>query len=617
MPPISINRFQDASQIGGTLKLSNDANQPIKNTGTNFFGKVAAWFNTKLHPGTVSSENKAVMQSFMQALRDTYKGDIGDMAANSLQRDFASGKPLTSRKVQTAISQAQSQQKLRHDTNELAILRFAHDDSNTGQTNFGTLFTQVCREKHFVPDGNFDLKQVQNEVAREIRLACQIEGKADMKVISENEAKQIALKFINSNIQKHINDGVGTNYSEGNGFKQVFAEVSHELGFNVDLSAMDLSKLSGKIYKEVLAEGLVVVDGNATSDRQPISEQTAKEVTKREVMKFVKLKQSLFNHLDTLNIPPQHQAFMKDLVLKNPDIKSKEYLTMVWDLRTSAGPVLSSLTAEPFSRSDFMQNLYKLNDKIGEKGRALVAADPETGANELASLEDHSLMIGLEVSDLSKPEMQKMLDVFSSREVKELNESLGFFASGDDTATNVRDEIVLARRMDNISKSALGVIGKVLGKSMDELAPMDTEPPSIDARSKVPPDITNALVQLNFQLYTPNTSFDSVLASKQGVRDFEAFSKTKQCEENIYFFQNVADYKKLPANEQQKVAQHITDQFIKDDAPFQINVDDSIRQQIMQDLAAGQLTNLFDSASTHIKMVMEQDTFPKFLSSNG
>ncbi|KAE8610445.1 hypothetical protein XENTR_v10012126 [Xenopus tropicalis] len=110
-------------------------------------------------------------------------------------------------------------------------------------------------------------------------------------------------------------------------------------------------------------------------------------------------------------------------------------------------------------------------------------------------------------------------------------------------------------------------------------------------------------------------SFSHLLRSKEGRSTFHGFLQTEFSEENLEFWEACEDYKKtrwvkrLPSK-----AQGIFQEFLLIGSPKEVNIDHRARELIYQKMAVP-CRNCFDAAQEQIRILMEKDSYPRFLKS--
>ncbi|GAA6101199.1 regulator of G-protein signaling 18 [Tachysurus ichikawai] len=113
-----------------------------------------------------------------------------------------------------------------------------------------------------------------------------------------------------------------------------------------------------------------------------------------------------------------------------------------------------------------------------------------------------------------------------------------------------------------------------------------------------------------------NDSFEDLLAHPDGVETFTQFLRSEFSEENIEFWLACEDYKspESSANLQSKARQMYA-VFIDADAPKEINIDHTTKQDIQKNIAQP-TPSCFDSAQSKIYALMKKDCYPRFLTSD-
>ncbi|XP_068605054.1 regulator of G-protein signaling 21-like, partial [Brachionichthys hirsutus] len=110
-------------------------------------------------------------------------------------------------------------------------------------------------------------------------------------------------------------------------------------------------------------------------------------------------------------------------------------------------------------------------------------------------------------------------------------------------------------------------------------------------------------------------SVDKVLACKAGQLAFREFLKSEYSEENILFWLACEEYKKTKTvPEMISSANRIYSEFVQTEAPKQINIDCSTRENITKSISQPTTTS-FDAAQKLIYSLMARDCYPRFLKS--
>ncbi|XP_033477090.1 regulator of G-protein signaling 2 [Epinephelus lanceolatus] len=111
-------------------------------------------------------------------------------------------------------------------------------------------------------------------------------------------------------------------------------------------------------------------------------------------------------------------------------------------------------------------------------------------------------------------------------------------------------------------------------------------------------------------------SLDKLLSHKYGKAAFCIFLKSEFCEENIEFWTACEDYRTLTSDmELATKANSIYEEFIKNEAPKEINLDFHTKNAIMQSLHEPTATS-FLAAQRKVYSLMENNSYPRFIYSD-
>ncbi|XP_071011790.1 regulator of G-protein signaling 21-like isoform X2 [Oncorhynchus clarkii lewisi] len=111
-------------------------------------------------------------------------------------------------------------------------------------------------------------------------------------------------------------------------------------------------------------------------------------------------------------------------------------------------------------------------------------------------------------------------------------------------------------------------------------------------------------------------SLERLLESKYGLATFRTFLKSEFSDENIEFWLTCEEYKKIKSSfRMSSKAKKIYEQFIKAEAPKEINIDYYTREQIKSAVKTPNL-QCFDDAQKIAYGLMERDSYPRFLRSD-
>ncbi|XP_053177929.1 LOW QUALITY PROTEIN: regulator of G-protein signaling 2 [Scomber japonicus] len=111
-------------------------------------------------------------------------------------------------------------------------------------------------------------------------------------------------------------------------------------------------------------------------------------------------------------------------------------------------------------------------------------------------------------------------------------------------------------------------------------------------------------------------SLDKLLTHKYGKAAFCIFLKSEFCEENIEFWTACEDFSKLTSHKELvSKANSIYEEFIKSEAPKEINLDFHTRNAIVQSLNEPSATS-FLAAQRKVYSLMENNSYPRFIHSD-
>uniref|UniRef100_A0A8C4XAW2 Regulator of G-protein signaling 1 n=1 Tax=Erpetoichthys calabaricus TaxID=27687 RepID=A0A8C4XAW2_ERPCA len=112
-------------------------------------------------------------------------------------------------------------------------------------------------------------------------------------------------------------------------------------------------------------------------------------------------------------------------------------------------------------------------------------------------------------------------------------------------------------------------------------------------------------------MYTNLIFFDTA-----GQAAFREFLKSEFSEENILFWLACEEYKKVKSTSKMNaMANKIYSEFVKVQAPREINIDCGTRDSITKNISSPNI-NSFDNAQKIIYSLMAKDCYPRFLRSD-
>ncbi|XP_061902191.1 regulator of G-protein signaling 13-like [Entelurus aequoreus] len=111
-------------------------------------------------------------------------------------------------------------------------------------------------------------------------------------------------------------------------------------------------------------------------------------------------------------------------------------------------------------------------------------------------------------------------------------------------------------------------------------------------------------------------SLERLMASKYGMKIFQAFLKSEFSDENMEFWLVCEEFKKIRSSFRTTCrAKKIFKRYIQAEAPREINIDHKTRELIRRSLKSGG-TGCFDEAQRMVYGLMERDSYPRFLQSD-
>ncbi|XP_071764357.1 regulator of G-protein signaling 2 [Centroberyx gerrardi] len=111
-------------------------------------------------------------------------------------------------------------------------------------------------------------------------------------------------------------------------------------------------------------------------------------------------------------------------------------------------------------------------------------------------------------------------------------------------------------------------------------------------------------------------SLDKLLSHKYGKAAFCIFLKSEFCEENIEFWTACEDFRAIASQaELAAKANSIYEEFIKSEAPKEINLDFHTKNAIVKSLSEPSATS-FLAAQKKVYSLMENNSYPRFIHSD-
>ncbi|XP_041126743.1 regulator of G-protein signaling 4-like [Polyodon spathula] len=110
-------------------------------------------------------------------------------------------------------------------------------------------------------------------------------------------------------------------------------------------------------------------------------------------------------------------------------------------------------------------------------------------------------------------------------------------------------------------------------------------------------------------------SLENLINNEDGLTSFITFLKSEFSEENIEFWMACEDYKKIKLpSKLTPMAKNIYEQYVAVQSPKEVNLDSSTREETSRNLLEP-TTACFDEAQRRIFLLMEKDSYRRFLKS--
>jgi len=293
-------------------------------------------------------------------------------------------------------------------------------------------------------------------------------------------------------------------------FGSLFANVSHEKGFNIGLDNLDTTGL-----KDAIREGIREAGQNG---RHAVSLKEAGEIAKREIGKFITDKQTLFNAIDGMHAEPSDKTALKEMVCRNGGIRRPEYLEQVLSMKTAGHDLLTALSQPNLSREDVMRALTQYS---GEYSKAFGKIRKEgDGADDVVRLAGDSLQFGLMTAGLDTNARQAIYSLLTSPDCRELRQAFSFIGMKQGEVEGVDEQTALlvannmARPQEFISELTT-TIGMSLGFSREQTFKALDEPALVyDDFAQIPQDIVAFARELGAQIPDNLTETRTVMSEE-------------------------------------------------------------------------------------------------------
>uniref|UniRef100_UPI00398E7353 LOW QUALITY PROTEIN: regulator of G-protein signaling 1-like n=1 Tax=Pristiophorus japonicus TaxID=55135 RepID=UPI00398E7353 len=202
---------------------------------------------------------------------------------------------------------------------------------------------------------------------------------------------------------------------------------------------------------------------------------------------------------------------------------------------------------------------------------------------------------------VNQPDMPElMFSQNTSTKLKEVN---------NNNCTAIETQVTEKRKAKNLAKDLKTRLFSVLLNS-------DSQHPSINFLSNMTGKLDLSIGLTREEAMQWSKSLDVLLADPCGRAAFRGFLKSEFSEENIDFWLVCEDYRKTKSSAKlDSKAQHIYTEFIRSDAPKQVNIDGNTRDLVSRSILLPTPT-CFEGAQRIIFSLMEKDSYSRFLKSD-
>lgn|SRR3990167_4267802 len=117
----------------------------------------------------------------------------------------------------------------------------------------------------------------------------------------------------------------------------------------------------------------------------------------------------------------------------------------------------------------------------------------------------------------------------------------------------------------------------------------------------------------------PVSKITQILNHPQYLKVFRIFLESSHCDENLSFWLEVEQYKTETQQERVDHAKYIWEKYLELNSSKEVNISDDIRlltQKVYESSNNSPASDLFTHAQTAVYLLMETESFPKFIVSN-
>lgn len=228
---------------------------------------------------------------------------------------------------------------------------------------------------------------------------------------------------------QQANEQLAQDYSEptADTFRNLFASRAAVAGGRLDLASVDVASLSRTIARKIEME--------SSGDRNPVSEESARNIALTQIDKFIGTKTALLNAITGQNLPPAEAGLVTRFALTH-DIKNPQTLIAALSLRTNVATLIGQLQDPDLSRRDLIGGLSQYQRAYDAALTPLVigrTAD-DFGADDIVAFGSDALELGMLLMPAEaaadeniggfQSTWQELFSLVKEPDIRELRESL-------------------------------------------------------------------------------------------------------------------------------------------------------------------------------------------------
>ncbi|MEJ5301207.1 MAG: regulator of G-protein signaling domain-containing protein [Thermodesulforhabdaceae bacterium] len=415
------------------------------------------------------------------------------------------------------------------------------------------------------------------------------------EITRANEAQEKAIRKFNHTIAHH---------AAFVGFDDCVEEIKLKQGIQLPSNSLAHARLS----KEIM-EAIEQLQGTPP---RVISRKEAESVARRKIEEFLKAKKELLDYIKTKNLSEPEETILRELVMSQEDI-TREHLDFFMNAPTAREEAtkLASLLKHdpPPSAEHIIRALGELSKKVSLALEQTGKSNKTIPGTDIISLVSKCIQLAMQTTPSSREKAENIYKFFSSTEGLKLIATLRAISFGDVPSASGGKE--RAAIMYGILSGMIIQSGHLLGKRDDEIREATATRLNMQSLQDIPKDI--AVILQSENIYSVE-DLNSVLTSRLGFDSLLSYAILQRNDENLLFWREVEEFKRLPESEREKKAKEIVEKFIKEDTPGRflpsdiedrsrsetINISSTIRKEkeivekfIRKDTSEG--NNFFDS----------------------